>query len=365
MVVGGGVVGLAVAWELARAEQPVVVVDPGDPSSRATWAAGGMLAPLGEARAPGPFLDFGLHSLSLYPGFVRELEAASGLDVGLHLDGKLLAALTGADEERLRSRLDWLVGEGHPVRWLDPGELRDLEPRLAPTVRGAILLEGNGRVNNRLLQDALEGALERRGVPRVSGRVEEVLVEDGRVAGVHLDEGAPLAARRVVVAAGAWSGELLRLPHPRSVTPVKGQMLSFAAPDRPLNRVVTTPRIYLIPRESPDGPVVVAGATEERTGFDGALSSRGQALLEAGAVELVPGLANAPVTERWSGFRPGTPDDLPLVGPHPEIGGLLAATGHYRNGILLAPATARAVRKRITRGIAPEPPAFRPARLCR
>jgi glycine oxidase len=166
-----------------------------------------------------------------------------------------------------------------------------------------------------------------------------------------------LDADRVVLAAGAWS-DLLPGAGPATapgVRPVKGEMLSFSTPVRPLEIVVTSPRVYLIPRETPGGPVVLAGATEEEAGFDGRLSRRGQGALQSGAEELLPELIGAPVQERWAGFRPGTSDQLPMVGPHPQVAGLYLATGHFRNGILLAPATARLIADRIRWGSSGDP----------
>ncbi|MDT8340511.1 MAG: glycine oxidase ThiO [Longimicrobiales bacterium] len=363
VVVGGGVVGLASARELARAGARVTVVDPQRADARATWAAGGMLAPLGEAPEPGPFLDLALRSLTLWPDFAREVESAAERTVGLHLDGKLLTAATSAEEVRLDARRNWLRAEGHAARWVDGAGARTLEPALSGAVRAGLLLEGNGRVDNRTLQEALGDAVRAAGGEVRRGTVVALLRDRGRACGVALDRGEALRAAWVVLAAGAWSGGLAGLPRPLPVRPVRGQMLAFAAPERPLERVVTSARVYLIPRETADGPVVVVGATSEEVGFDRSVDPAAQTRLASGARALVPALVAAPVVERWAGLRPGTPDDLPLLGPDPGTPGLLYATGHYRNGILLAPATARAVLGWITG----DPPggmeAFRPDRF--
>lgn len=357
---GGGIMGLACAWTLAGAGIPVTLVDPGEAESRATWAAGGMLAPLGEAPEPGPFLELALRSLALFPDFAARLEAASGRSVGLHLDGKLLTAATDGAVEGLARRRDWLLAGGHAVRWLDGGQTRALEPALSPRTRAGLLLEGNGRVDNRALQEALETAAYRAGVVRIRDRVAAVRARDGRVEGVELAGGRNLAASAVLLAAGAWSGTVEGLPRPLPVRPVKGQMLALAPGHRPLSRVVTSPEAYLIPRETERGPLVVVGATSEEAGFDLTLDHGRQEALRRGAAALVPALADVPVVERWAGLRPGTPDDLPVLGPDPDLPGLFFATGHYRNGILLAPATAQALARWMTgeapRGMEPFAP---------
>lgn len=364
VVVGGGVIGLSVARGLALAGATTTIVDPGEEPHRSTWAAGGMLAPLGEAPEVGAFLDFALESLALYPDFVAEVEAASGLDTRLRLNGKLLAACSAEDAARLEARRAWQVEAGHAVEWLDGEDMRRLEPALSVDVRGGLLLPGNGRIDNRTLQRALERAAEAVGVRRAVGSVVTIDSRNGSVEGVTLADGTGVAADRVVLCAGAWSGALEGIP-PLPVRPVKGQMLALAAPGRPLDRVVAAPGAYLIPRETEGGPVIVVGATQEEAGFDLAVNVAGQRSLEEGARAVVPQLAEAEVVERWAGLRPGTPDGLPVLGPSPELEGLVYATGHFRNGILLAPATARAVEEWLTGHVPPGTAAFTPDRFAK
>lgn len=363
VVVGGGVVGLSVAWRLALAGASAKVVDPEDEPRRSTWAAGGMLAPLGEAPEPGAFLDLALQSLALYPDFVAELEASSGVDVGLHLNGKLLAAVTPTDVERLEARRSWQVAAGYDVDWLDRRDVRRLEPAISGDVRAGLVLHGNGRVDNRALQHALEKAVEVAGVRRIPGSVAAVRNRRGRVEGVKLEDGSSLTAAHVVLSAGAWSGRIRGLPRSLPVRPVKGQMLAIAAPGRPLERVVAAPGAYLIPRETDGGPVIVVGATQEEAGFDRSVDLAGQRALEEAARAMLPVLAEAEVTERWAGLRPGTPDGLPILGPDPDLEGLVYASGHFRNGILLAPATARLVADWLVGAAPPRASAFAPGRF--
>ena len=374
-MVGGGVIGLACAWRLLRCGIPVSLVDPGDPAEGATWAAGGMLAPLGEAPEPGPFLAFALRSLAAYPDFAAELEAVARTEVGLRLNGKLLTASGPEERARLRARHGWLLGDGHPVRWLEGDQVRELEPSVSPAVEAGLLLEGNGRVDPRRLHAALSRAVDTGGVARVRSRAEALELEGERVRALRCADGVRVPADVVVLSAGAWAGGIGGLPRAIPVRPVKGQMLALSAPERPLSRVVISSSTYLIPREGDPGPLVVVGATTEHTGFDRSLSAPGQEWLEEGARRLVPSLASAPVVERWAGLRPGTPDGLPVLGPDPDVPGLIYATGHYRNGILLAPATAEAVETWVSslvgsdgarrpRGtdVKPAPRAFSPAR---
>ena len=339
-MVGGGVIGRTCALGLRGAGARVVVVDPGEPHRQAGWAAGGMLAPLAEAPGSGAFLELAQTSLALFPGFVAALEEIAGVPVGLELGGKLLTAFGGDDAEALRRRYAWQHRDGHPVEWLDGPGVRALEPAVGSEVVAGLLLRGNGRVDNRRLIRALRVACRRRDVDEREDRVVALLHDHGQMRGVRLASGGRIEAPTVVLAAGAWSGTIEGLPRPLPVRPVRGQMLSLGTPTRPLQRVVTSSGAYLIPRETEEGPVVVVGATEEEGGFDLEVGDPGQTRLRSGAIRLVPGLADAPVVERWAGLRPGSPDGLPILGPDPELEGLCYATGHYRNGILLAPVTA-------------------------
>jgi glycine oxidase len=293
-------------------------------------------------------------SLGLYPPFVAELEDATGLDLGLHLDGKLLTAYDREREAELKARMQALEGHADALDWLDGDEVRELEPALSPELRGALLLRGQGRVDNRTLTAALEADCRRRGIEFVQGRVTGLILRRGTVEGVRVgpSRGGALAGDEaripcsaLVLAAGAWSGGIDELPRPLAIRPVKGQMLALTAPEPGLTRVATAGDRYLIPRDTASGPVIVVGATEEDAGFDRTTDDAGQESLHDAAVRLVPGLAGARVAERWAGLRPGTPDGLPVLGPDPDVPDLCYATGHYRNGILLAPYTAARVRE--------------------
>lgn len=345
LVLGGGIIGLACARALSARGADVAVLDPGEQTIRAGWAAGGMLAPLAEAQGPGPFLEMAQASLALYPDFIRGLEASTDLDLGLNLSGKLLTTYEAAGEKELQARIGAFGPAGSAAEWLDRESVLRTEPALSAEIRGAVLLRGQGRVDNRALSLALERDCRTRGVDFITGRAEGLTIRHGQVVAVSTATGDTLGGfESLVLAAGAWSGSVRGLPSPLPVRPVKGEMLAFAAPTPRLTRVATAGNRYLIPRETPAGPVVVVGATEEDRGFDQGVTEAGQSALEEGALRLVPGLRGRRVVERWAGLRPGTPDDLPVLGPDSDVPNLYYATGHYRNGVLLAPYTADLVR---------------------
>ncbi len=363
LVIGAGVIGLAIARELLAAGRRVTLLERSEPGRAASWAAAGMLSPLGEALEPGPFLRFALEGLEAYPAFAAELEDETGIEVELRHSGKLRVALSHPEAERLRARHAWAVEHGHRTAWLEPDSLAELEPGLTGAL-GALRLDEDLRIDNRQLARALAASVEARG-----GRlhrhteVEEILHAGGRVHGVRLAGGERLECPRVLLAAGAWCGRLSGRPDAVPVRPVRGQMLALRPEPLPSPRVLESEEVYLVPRD--DGRLLV-GATEEEAGFDPSLTAVGVQRILAGAIRLVPALAGAPIDELWTGFRPGTPDGFPILGADPEIEGLYLATGHFRNGILLTPATARAMATLLEEGRADSlPPEFAPTRFAR
>jgi glycine oxidase len=336
VVVGGGVVGCAVALRLAKAGVRCTVVERSVVGAEASSAAAGILAPQAEADAPGPLLSPRLRGRFLYPGFVSEVEALSGMRVGHRPSGVLHVAFCAASLERQRTRVASQRGEGLSAELLDAGAVRTLEPALSPAVLGAALFAEDGSVDNRLLMRALSMAAARAGVGFVTGHVRALLVDQGRVAGADVD-GERLSADAVVVAAGAWTG---LVPDsglsPRQVRPAKGQMVMLRTRVPVLTRVVFSDRGYLVPRA--DGHLL-AGSTVELQGFGKDVTAAGLMSVLAVALEISPTLADVPVVETWAGLRPFTEDHLPVLGEGP-LPGLFLASGHFRNGILLAPITA-------------------------
>jgi len=349
VVVGGGVIGLSAAWQLARSGRAVRVVDSGQRA--ASWVAGGMLAPIAEAW-PGEeeLLELGAASLARWPEFAAELAAASGLPSGLRTEGTLVVGVDGADRADLDRLAAHLAHVGRSVTPLGGRELRRREPSLGPAVRRGLEVPGDLAVDNRLALAALRAAAVNLGVEFCDGRAVRV-----RPGEVELDEDV-LRCDVAVIAAGAHSAEL----HPAlagRVRPVKGEVLRLRArpgalppPSRTVRGPVHGRQVYLVPRD--EGGLVV-GATQHDVGFDTDTTLGGVRDLIADAERLVPGLTEYALVEASAGLRPGTHDNLPLLGELEP--GVLAATGHHRNGFLLAPLTADAVVAELDGREPPEP----------
>jgi glycine oxidase len=341
-VVGGGVVGLAVAWRAAQRGIRVVVLERGDPGTGASWVAAGMIAPISEARPKErSLLALSLASAQAYPRFVAELREASGLDPGYLGCGTLAVARDRDEAEALERELVMREGLGLAASRLRPSEARRLEPALAPTVRFAIDVPGDHVIDPHALVAALGSALiAAGGSVRSASEVTEVVVHDGRVGGVRLASGEQIAAEQVVIAAGVWSDSIAGLPdHARvPLRAVKGQTLRMHDPSGPglLTRVLRMSPGYVVPRG--DGRYVL-GATMEERGFDTTITAGAIFEQLRDAIELVPGIAELVIDGLVAGLRPGTPDNAPVLGPG-AVEGLQWATGHYRHGILLAPITA-------------------------
>jgi glycine oxidase len=343
-VIGAGVIGMAIAWRLAQRGAKVTVFDKGAAGSGASHAAAGMLAAHLEAEPREENLvALNRASQELWPAFAAELEAASGMAVDLRTEGTLLLALTGDDQSRLKHVLAFQKSLGLPLEWLTTAEVRRREPHLTPTISGAIFSPQDHQVDNRAVAAALRAAALRAGVTlRENTPVERIATSDTRVTGIGV-AGETIAADIVILAAGAWSRGVAGLPAASlpPVRPVKGQMLALRMdPHAPLlKHVVWAPGAYLVPRK--DGRLLI-GATVEEKGFDPNLTAGGQlALLEA-TWRALPGIEELPIHEMWVGFRPGSRDDAPIIGDS-SVPGLIYATGHYRNGILLTPITAEAI----------------------
>lgn len=350
LVVGGGAIGCGIAHHLARRGVAVTVLERDTPGAHASWAAAGMLSPLAEADEPNEFLALLRASRLLFPAYARSILDETGIDVGYRDEGTLLLALTEEDEKALATRYAWQSAAGLEVERLSGAEARAAEPGISPEVRAALRFPGDHQVDSRELTRGLAMAARRAGADiRTGAEVVRLLADEAGV-GVELAGGATLSARWVVVAAGCWAGRIPGLPRALPVEPVHGQLVAFDGTESPLRHVVDTPRVYLVPRR--DGRII-AGATVERTGFRTAVTAAGLLSILQAAVEAVPALAHLPVLEHWSGLRPGTPDGFPIIGQDPDVPGLIYATGHFRNGILLTPITAEAVGALITGDPAP------------
>jgi len=309
------------------------------PGAEASSAAAGILAPQMESSGPGPFLELSLRSRGLFPEFAAELEELSGVSVDYLPCGVLQAAFDEGQVHALEATVAWQRALGLRAELLEGNAARALEPQLSSRAVAAIHFPDDHQVDNRLLVRALSMSAARAGARFRTGNVRGLLVEDGRVIGVDVD-GERLCADHVVLAAGSWSGLVQGAPlDPRTVRPARGQMVMFQTRLPLAQRVLKGAGGYLVPRK--DGRLI-AGSTMELVGFEKQVTASGlQRILET-ALTLCPALENAPVVEQWAGLRPYTEDTLPILGPGP-LPGLVLATGHFRNGILLAPITARLV----------------------
>ena len=356
-IIGAGTIGAAIAWRCAQRGLAVTLVDP-DPARGAWHTAAGMLAPITELHyTEEPLLRLGLTSLERFASFAAELEDATGLAVGLEPCGTVAVAWDGADLAGLHDLAAFARRLGVAAEMLSGRELRTLEPALAAGLPGALFAPGDHQVDPRLLHAALLEACRRAGVTLVAGEAS-IVVENGRASGFALlASGEQSKAENVVLAAGAWSGRIEGVPRDLlpPVRPVKGQTLRLHLPGAPrISRVVRAEvkgsHVYLVPRC--DGQIVV-GASSEEAGFDTRPRAGAVYELLRDAQTVLPELSEAVLDEVSTGLRPGSPDNAPMIGPS-ALDGLIIATGHYRNGILLTPVTADAIAEHLTTGAVPD-----------
>jgi glycine oxidase len=338
VVVGGGIIGLSVANELASSGLTTTIVEVGKLGAEASSAAAGMLAAQLEAHSPGPFLDLCLYSRKLYPRWLKGLEESTGCSAELIKSGSLQAAFTESEAERLRGIVSWQNEQGLAAEFVTGAALRKLEPALSHGALGAAYCPEDCQLDALKLMRILTIAAAKSGVSFRAGHVTSVLERDGRAVGVSI-EGDRLEADAVVLAAGAWSSLIDRsLPGVR-VRPVRGQMIELDLQVPIFTKLLKSASGYVVPRRNGR---VLAGSTMETVGFDKKVTADGVHRILGTALQLVPGLAQAELVATWAGFRPATEDRLPLIGKG-HLERLFVATGHLRNGILLAPATAELV----------------------
>lgn len=357
-VIGGGLVGCLVARSLSSAGFRVRLLErAGELGTEASTAAAGMLAPLMEQTEGSLGVDspdeeammaLCLEAVDQYAAFVDAIESEVDLTVHYRPHGTLVAILDDEESPGLESSAARYVAKGLAAEFLSGDEARRLEPALSPDVAAGMLLPDDHRIDNVALMKAAAELVERdpRIDVRTRARVESVIEQEGRVSAVRV-EGRRFDVSAVVVAAGCWSGEVEGLPRPLPVFPVKGQMLELEVGAGIEERTLAGPGVYLVPRH--EGRVLV-GATVEDAGFDQSVDPGAALRLHGAAATLVPRLEEAALCRHWAGLRPGTPDGLPILGSDPELDGLVYATGHYRNGILLAPLTARVTAAVMTGG---------------
>ncbi|MGW0880878.1 glycine oxidase ThiO [Streptomyces sp. NPDC002671] len=359
LVIGGGIIGLVTAWRAAQRGLATAVLDP-EPGGGAARVAAGMLAAVTELHyGEETLLALNLESARRYPDFAAELAELTGHDLGYRRCGTLAVALDADDRAHLRELHALQQRCGLESEWLSGRDCRRLEPMLAPGVRGGLRVDGDHQIDPRRLAAALVAACEHTGVVFHRAWAERLDVAGDRAVGVTTADGTELRADQVVLAAGSLSGRLRGVPEELlpPVRPVKGQVLRLTVPrhcapflSRTVRAVVRGSHVYLVPRENGE---LVVGATSEELGWDTTVTAGGVYELLRDAHELVPGITELPLTETRAGLRPGSPDNAPLLGPS-GLPGLLLATGHYRNGVLLTPVTGDVMAQVLAGGELPE-----------
>src|SRR6266581_2760663 len=343
-IAGGGVIGGAIALELARAGLRVGVFDCQQPGQEASWASAGILSPAPENPGMIAMVQLGKASLSLYPEFIAQVEEISGKSVGFRPKGTLEALFSQDAEAELSTIIALHHGLGLKAEPLRAEDARELETALSAEVEAAVLRPDEASVDNRALTGAVLEAAQRSGVEFFPGNGAREIWRSGKRCAGLVVQNENVEAKWTIIAAGCFSAAIKDAAPYAPVQPVKGQIVALSAEDLMIERVLWSDKIYLVPRN--DGRII-AGATVERVGFDKRTTAGGIQKILSAAIELAPGLANARVEETWAGLRPDSPDHLPILGPT-DVEGLLMATGHFRSGILLTPITARLVREWIT-----------------
>jgi glycine oxidase len=347
VIVGGGVIGLVIARALAlRGVREICLIERATLGTEASFAAAGMLLPQVEADAEDDFFKLACRSRDLYPSFATALREETGVDVELDTTGTLYLALDEHDHEEIERRYHWQKRAGLSVDLLNVAEARELEPCISESVFGALRFPNDIQVENRRLLSALANSVSSLGVSVLTEtNVQSLMLERSRVTGVETNRG-PIRCKSIVIAAGTWSGFIQRssvLP----IQPVRGQMICLESKPQLTRHVLYSPRGYLVPRH--DGRLL-AGSTSENAGFAKRVTAGGISSILRNTLEISPAIASLPVVDTWAGLRPRPADGLPVLGACGEIDGLFYATGHYRNGILLAPLTAELITEAIVGG---------------
>ena len=345
VIIGGGVIGLAIARALAlRGVRDICLVERAGLGTESSFAAAGMLVPQAEADTEDDFFALACRSRDLYPSFAAALREETGIDVELDTTGTLYLAFTDNDQEEIEKRYTWQTRAGLSVELLGAREARELEPCISDSTLGALLFPKDIQVENRRLLSALANSVNKLGVTIITETsVDSLIVEENRLTGVQTSRGS-INCSVAVVAAGTWSS-FIKSPVPIPlIEPVRGQMVCLEAKPQLTRHVIYSPRGYIVPRQ--DGRLL-AGSTSERVGFAKCVTAGGISTILRNAQEIAPAISNLRIVDTWAGLRPRAADGLPVLGPCGEIDGLFYATGHYRNGILLAPLTGELISEAI------------------
>jgi glycine oxidase len=347
VIVGGGIIGLSLAYQLALQKASVTVLERGQMGQEASTAGAGILTPQAEMEEMSPLTELCLASKGLYCSFVQEMVSKTGVEIEFSQTGLLYVGFSGEEHERLERRYRWQNELGLPVQQVTPTEALEVEKNLSPSIFSALFFPQEAYVDNIKLMEALRVACAQMRVRLVAGCPGvSVRADSQRVSGVETNSGL-WAAKNVVIAAGSWSGLVATpLTYQIPIRPARGQMIAVNSPMPFLGRAVYSHRGYLVPRK--DGRIFL-GTTVEWAGYDKSVTVEGvQHILSAG-VEILPAIKPFPVSSYWAGFRPHCEDGNPVLGAT-EVEGLFFATGHFRNGLLLAPITAKLLADLILKG---------------
>lgn len=346
VIIGGGVIGVSIAYQLTKRGKTVTVLEKDTIGAHASGAAGGMLGAQVEFTEPGPLVDLSLRSRAMFTEIARELYQASGVDIGLNDAGMLRIAWTEEEADTLKKRGAWQQAMGLQAEWMDKTDVRRMEPAVSDEITGALYLPDDIQVSAPDLTRAFAVAAAKGGA-RLLERCEVLDIEhtDSRITGVVTTQGR-FTADHYVLAAGAWSGRLAHtLGLPLSVFPIKGEAFSVLSMPQRIEKTIYSHGCYIVPK---DGNRLLVGASSADCGFDNRLTIDGLQQLMTKAVRLLPALKDCPLEKTWASLRPQTKDGLPYFGPVSSFANLLAATGHYRNGILLSPLTGEMIARMVT-----------------
>lgn len=347
VVAGGGIIGALVSLRLAQAKMRVALLDEKSPGREASWAAAGMLSPAPDSPDSIPLVPLARASLALYPQLIAELKEITGRETGYRREGTIEVLFSPEAERELSTLIALHRGLGLAAEPLAIDEARRMEPSIGREARAAALLPDEGSVDNRALTAAILAAAAVEGAEILEGiKVHALQIENSRCTGVSTAT-ENIQAEQVVLAAGAFCASVKGVAPLPCVKPIRGQMAAVNYAGAPLRRVLRSDHAYIVPRHDGSPQRLVIGSTLEDAGFEKRVTPQGLEQIFSAVRELVPAIGAAEIAETWAGLRPDTPDHLPLLGPG-EIGNLTFATGHYRNGILLAPITAKLVSEWIT-----------------
>ncbi|HZS46649.1 MAG TPA: glycine oxidase ThiO [Blastocatellia bacterium] len=351
IIIGGGLIGCAIARSLAKENLSVMVLDKQQPGLEASRAAAGMLSPQSETDSPDQFFRLCMASRDLYSDFAAAISEESGVDVEYRTDGTVVLAFNEDQAQVLVGRAAWQQAEGLNVEVLSAEDACVMSPAITPEIQSALFVPDDHQINNRKLTSAVTIAAARAGAEIRTGHpVDQILSKGNRATGLRVN-GQQIECGTIINAAGCWAGLIESVIRPSTI-PVRGQMIALRSSSPIVDHVIHTPGCYIVPRL--DGRIII-GSTTEHAGFDKSNTAAGVTGLLSAAVEAVPDFAQLPIDEMWAGLRPGTLDGLPLLGRAESSGveNLIFATGHYKNGILLTPITALLITEMIMGGNIP------------